>query len=55
MALGRTTLNVLLILYLVLVLAVWLGWQVETDRRMRREGRDPARVAGNRDVGIAGL
>jgi hypothetical protein len=37
MALSKTTLNVLSILYLGLILAVWLGWQFETDRRMRRD------------------
>jgi hypothetical protein len=37
MAQSRATLNVLSILYLLLMLAVWLGWQFETDGRMRRD------------------
>jgi len=37
MALSKTKLNVVSMLYLVLTLAGWFGMQVETDRRMRRD------------------
>ena len=37
MALTKAKLNVASTVYLVLTLSVWLGWQFETDRRMRRD------------------
>lgn len=37
MALKRSTLNMLSFLYFLLSLGVWVGWQVETDRRMERD------------------
>lgn len=37
MALSRTKLTIVSTLYLGLTLAVWLGWQLETDRQMRRD------------------
>ena len=33
----RARLNTLSFFYLVLTLAVWLGWRVETDRQLRRD------------------
>ena len=37
MALTRSTLNMLSFLYLLLTLGMWVGWQIETDRRMGRD------------------
>jgi len=34
----RARLNMLSFFYLVLMLAVWLGWRIETDRQLRRDG-----------------
>jgi len=37
MALRRSTLHLVSFLYFVMMLAVWLGWQFETDRQMQRD------------------
>ena len=37
MALRRSTLNMLSFIYFILMGAVWLGWQYETDHRMQRD------------------